>query len=352
MRFITFVATVLAANTAFAQQPEPSWYELDDRISAINKPHRSFQIHITTNLLRLLNPLDVTSLAFIATKTPPIALSITPGPELSVFLSSNARPISETAFDEIALRSKPILLHTDGHGIENRIDELREFKINCQFVDREDTDRLNSHLAGIVAIGRLEAVRSKISHQFVAVRYLSRYGKPSRLITINNELVFIDIHTYDRPLINGEERKGDLDSRIERAARDIPRIIATSLSEIFWHQLSDDIRKDFIFRFEKDFIPLTSSVQHPSRKLFTEAFVIACLYPTTFETEPVGTFAIPGPSAPGPPTGELLERIRFVDALLDPIEQEFLDSIPADAYEAAPAEPAEPEIERDPLSTP
>ncbi len=332
MRFLAILSAAIVASAA-AAQPEHAWYESNPGIASLLKPDRSLRIGASTNYIRLINPLDVTALAMIAAKSPPITLSVTPAPELASFLTSKTMPVTPEGFEEIRARSKPLLLHTDGGGIEEQTEDLKSFSIHCRFVTQEDADRINSFLSGITAIGRFEAVRSSIPNYFVAVRYLSRYGKPNYYLTLNHELVLIDILSFDRPLVPSSGPQYGPNSIAESAAQALPRVCASALGEVYWRQLSEDIKKDFTTRFEKELRSLPSSVQHPGRKLFTEAFVIAVLYPTTFETKPVGTFAIPGPWPPDPPSGEFLERIRFVDALLDPVESEYMNSLPSRVFE-------------------
>lgn len=329
MRLVVSLTALFLASAATAQ-PVRAWYESNEDIAALLRPDRSLRIGATTNFVRLINPLDVTALAFIASRTPPVSLTLTPTPELASFLTSKTRPISEAGFIDLRDRAKPLLVHTDGRGVENRLEELRSFKINCQFVTREDCERLNDQLSALPGIGRFEAVRSSMPIQLVAVRYLSRVGRPVPLITLSNQLVLIDILPFDRPVL---DRDTEPEASPGRAATELPRVCATAMGEIHWRTIPEDARTEFIRRFGAGGRPVADSIDHSARRLFTEAFVIAVFHPTTFESEPVETFELPGPRMPSPPTGELLERIRFVDALLDPIEEAFLSTIPDRSFD-------------------
>lgn len=320
---ILVILTVLSAD-AHAQENQP-WYETNEHIALLHGPRRQFQFTIGPAWINYVLANDPVTVARVYSKRPPISLRIQPAPELAGFITSPERHITEEQFEKITHQADRWLqaFNDDAAGF---IQDLHAHGIS--FTSASEVDRANATklLSGFAAIGRVFAVRMTLPMNAFAVNDLKFHDKEQDAVTPATHIALVDIrHPNEETRSHYPiEIPGLLSSRVH--ARSIMFAYVDQMGHAFWRQMPQQDRTAYAtqFGFERDG---PDEIRLLAEHAFSDAFVIATLYPTKFETEQVEQFQVFSLTKPSPPTGEFLEQIRFVDNLLDPIEEEFQSRI-------------------------
>ncbi|GAB5497614.1 MAG: hypothetical protein Phyf2KO_26940 [Phycisphaerales bacterium] len=295
------------------------------------------------NPLFLMLPLSPETTCRLVRHPSPLQLTISPTPELASYITDPDMINAQGLFEHAISDSKPILRTPGETGMDAEYTrKLKDVGFVFLPATTADADLARNVLRALPAIGRLGAALDAFPMRSIAVRNLTAKGRSHDAALFADSSALIDITPP------GQRRTAfgmppdpndylDLSATEKRVfARKLLRTYAFQLGQVCWQNIREDQRADFIDRFELDNPDYPSTKRHPAVYEFAEAFTIACLYPTTFETEQVETYRLPTAATPSPPTGAFLEQIRFADSILDPIEVAYTRKLSENSAEPRP----------------
>lgn len=319
---------------AAAAQPERPWYDSREEIARLHAPSGSFGFVLSSVWVELLLPNTQEAIVYILLRHPPIRFSINSRPELASLLTTDESKITPVAFDTFSEGVSRLLMSYESTGLPERFKErLHESGVRFRLATPEELRLAQDAIRGLPAIGRFLAIRMSEPLTVIAVGDLAYGIHPVESLSVADGYVLIDIGAFAEHAKPFDPLSLNTFTRGDSGSRSLMREYVERMGEQYWDRLPQTQKDEFTDRFGPVGTGQPGAMTQPRPSRFIEAYVIAVLYPTTFATQPVGTFSIPGSRAPGLLTGELLERVHYVDALLDPIERAFLDSIPESAFE-------------------
>lgn len=328
MRFFLAIVLSLLPGFSHAQGDRP-WYETNEDIALLHRPQKSFRFSLGTRWFDYLLAADPVTVARVYSKRPPISLKVQPAPELAGFITSPDRHITEKQFGKLSLQADRLLQtfdDIDPDAQDRLLWDLHAHGLSFTPAADHERDHATELLAGFAAVGRVFPIRVTLPMHTISVCDLKFHSKEIDSITPSKHIILINVqHPNERPCDCGLPPLPRINNRGTHA-RSIMTAYVEEMGHVFWRQMPQSQRAAFTSKLNLE------DDKHDKAKLsaehaFADAFVIAMLHPTTFETEHVESFQVLGLTPPSPPTGEFLEQIRFVDSLLDPIEQAFYDDI-------------------------
>jgi hypothetical protein len=320
MKLIALVILAALSTRTYAQEAQP-WYETNEHIALLHGPRGQFRARISPEWINYIFASNPVTMTRICSQRPPIAFQVQPTPELASFITSPSQHITAEQFEKLTLQADRWLqvLNDDA---DNFIQDLHAYGFS--FLPASETDRANATklLAGFASIGRVFAVRMVLPMNAFAVNGLKLHDTKLDAATPSTHIALIDIQHPNENSLSRFAIQLPPQQHGSIHAHSIMFAYVEQMGHAFWRQMPQEQRTSFItqFGFEHEG---PDEIKLLAEHAFADAFVIAVLYPTTFETEQVEPFQIFGLTSPTPPTGEFLEQIRFVDNLLDPIEEEF-----------------------------
>lgn len=327
MRWVALItlSLVCRAPATLAQDAppaDPSWVAGHPEIARLHTPGSLLRLGVL--VVGVPNPLDPVGVAAALSSFSPVSVGRLPPPEIAAVLrdadegtrSAIATDLGEDWLDRFRSARSAFpeswqeSLTDQGLAIDPASDELfAEF---------------TSSVAGGAAIGRVAAVADAVDLVVVLAEEVTLNDRDASGTLIADRFAIIDADAVKQgpramvlALSGGEDRVRF-------------RQIVHAIGAAFWRQLSNDERA----RFNAEHWPavdaqagegrtrLTIRSTSPS-EAFIEAFVIACLYPTTFETAPIAGVPVFPPGETKPTSQAMLERLRFVDDLIRPIDEAF-----------------------------
>lgn len=327
------LATITCA-AVLATQPAatpPPWFVEHDGVRRLARPARSVSVGVRfPEALGILSPDPLSAVVTLAGLSTP-GLSFTHPLEYAGFATDPEIGLSRSTFDSLLDDAEHLFLDPRiGEAVPlDVLNEIRAAGIWFDAPTQAQLDRARDLLGPATFFGRFFSARLTHPIAVVAVTNLRTADQPPKragVFRVGETAVLFDIAFFvaeaDRePQAENADAPPD-PAREAWLARELALTYAVEMGRLRWDQLDAEIRAAFEQAFwpegrrpERGDVVSPTALQSPQHD-FAEAFALALFYPQTFETRPVFAFDLIRPWTNTPEPEPILERLRFIDALL------------------------------------
>lgn len=307
-RLLAFTIATLLVGAASPQ----SWSEADD-LNVLRQPGRTLQLSLPTPPYP--HPGDPIRIAMLLGTRPTVRVHERPPPELAEL------PNDLDADDIKQMRrsfARRFVAVGEPRATREYVEGLAEREAVVVPASDDEVRRARAWLESAALIGRIAGVTEHVNAVWIAADEIIVRNRPAGGAAVSRHHIVLDVTPE-------HEARGVLATRPGQFERLVLYNAVHELGHLFWFSLPPATRQEFTNRFWPDGQRPTRhetvsnyATTNPAED-FAECFVVACFYPTTYDTEPVLGRQVVPPGRGEMLKGPALDRVRFIDRRIDAV---------------------------------